>query len=573
MNSKTLHVTSSQDESTGQESTFVIDDEIRSIDKQDSDQLIFELRRIEIDNSLELPLYDLLSNQLWSNNRQRFGKEPSNMHILILLAKRLRSRIEAENIDRVVCHNLADSYDTLVTDICRQTDIKYDQKTRKSRFASYYEMIKLISNNMIFTLFLFTDQLFSWLFARFLDSDHNSSIAVMFPAVRPKTYTPLYDNFSIDFDTIYTLRTLGYALKYRTNVPASANLRFVNRSVSGHVLLAELKLLVSVYSECLFSRTQPDHITEWIHEREGVYLKGSVRRLYTRTALPNIDTLFTFILARRFFAENEYEKLLVPGLARTSRALSYAASDQGVDIFHLHHGIGGRRLIDDTLEQTRFTPGKLNKQYIESSNNMSIRPVPVGLPKHQYILGKRNELVSESSHEQSGVILIATQPFLKKVREEFLFMITDVVINQTEYDILIKPHPGETMEYYTKLLQQRYDDPRLARITVANGKLYEKLHSAELTVTVNSNVGIESLIMNTPVITYNPWTPDIESPLYVERGPVLKCESQSEFRSLLQKTDVGDLLNEQQDILNDDYHVYGNSVEQITQKIQKKLQE
>jgi hypothetical protein len=296
-----------------------------------------------------------------------------------------------------------------------------------------------------------------------------------------------------------------------------------------------------------------------------------VQRLYTRTALLNLDTVFVYIIASRFFEQNDYEKLLVPGIARTSKGLSYAASKQGLDVYHLHHGIGARSLVADKLEQTRFTAGELNRRYIENSQNKNIRPVPTGLLKHQTILQKHSELRTELSKDTSSTVVLATQPYLDKVRSEFIDDVVDMLLTHTEYEIVIKPHPGEDTEYYDELIKLNYDETDRRRITVDKGQLYKKLYLADLTITISSNVAIESVILETPAITYNTWTPDIATPLYVEYGSIPKCESPPELRSLLQDTDPTDLMLEQKEILDREYMVYGNSVEQITGKIQAEL--
>jgi hypothetical protein len=299
-----------------------------------------------------------------------------------------------------------------------------------------------------------------------------------------------------------------------------------------------------------------------------------MQRLYIRTALSNIATVLTYITASNFFEKNDYEKLLVPGIARTSRGLSYAAADQGVNVFHLHHGIGGRELIADKLEHTRFTPGELNKRYIENSKNESVRPVAVGLPKHQTILEKQSELSTETAQQLSTpTVLLTTQPHIDRVREEFVDDIVSVVLNNTAYDVLIKPHPGENEQYYRDLITELYDGSDCQRVTIDKSKLYEKMYAADLTITITSNTAIESVIMGTPALSYNVWAPDIATPLYVDYGAIPKCNSRSELQSFFADYDPRDAIQDQQKILNGDYMVYSNSVERIIRKIRSELAE
>lgn len=571
----TLYVTtSSQEDGAEHRSVFVVDDEMRTIEQSEVDDLIFRLRRAEIDSASHIPFYDLLCNQMWSNSRQRFGREPSNMHLLILLYRRLEERVDGGNINRVVCEGLQENYRILVKDFCDEMNITFVDNTERNLVSSYIESASVILSGFLSVCFLFIDQLFSLVSGWFFSSERSSDIAVMFPVSRPKTFAPIYNRLELDFDTIYTLRTIGYVIKYHNVVPDSAKIQFSQGAVDRRILLAELKSLWTMCSLSFGSKSVSTDITDWVHEHEGVRIPRLVQRLYLRTALSNIATIFTYITASNFFEKNDYEKVLVPGIARTSRGLSYAATDQGVDVFQLHHGIGGRQLIADKLEHTRFTPGELNKRYIENSKNESIRPVSVGLPKHQTILEKQSELSTEMVQQPSApTVLLTTQPYIDRVREEFVDDVISVVLNNTAYDVLIKPHPGANEQYYKNLITERYDESDCQRVTVDKSELYKKMYTSDLTITITSNTAIESVITGTPALSYNIWVPDIGRPLYVEYGAIPECNSRSKLRSFLSDYEPRDAIQNQQKILDGDYMIYGNSGEQIIQKIQSELAE
>jgi hypothetical protein len=278
-----------------------------------------------------------------------------------------------------------------------------------------------------------------------------------------------------------------------------------------------------------------------------------------------------YIVSLAFFKKHNYDKILVPGIARTSKALSYAANGQGVGVYHLHHGIGSRGLINESIDQTRFVAGELNKRYIENSKNRTINPVVTGLPKHQFISDKLSELQMDTTNKSAPKVLLATQPYTNKVREEFIDDVVSVLLAHTDYDIVIKPHPGEESTYYEDLITHKFDKKSRQRVTVEKGGLYKKLYTADLTVTISSNVAIESIILETPAISYNTWTPDIGTPLYVEYGSIPDCSSPQELRSFLTDNNTDDLIQEQGQILDRDYTVRDNSIEQIITKIRSEL--
>jgi hypothetical protein len=569
-NPHTLFITNSEpfDGDTYQHK-FVIDEEKQKIDESELDELIFELRRADIVDSSDVPLYDLLSNQLWTNTRNRFGQEPRKMPILILLYKRMEDSIESNDINKVVCDDIHENEHMLIRDICDQKSVTLTGRT--DTLSLRFDQLKIAFESFLSAALLIIDQIFSLLFGHFFTSETESDIGVMFPVVRPRTFAPIYDRLDIEFDTIYTLRGLSYVFKYRSVIPQSANIRLLQKNISIGVIFSELKALLSIYYHTLFTKSDCRNISDWVWENENVHIERLIQRIYFRTSLLNLDTVFVYIIASHFFNEDHYDKILVPGIARTSKGLSYAASRQGVGVYHLHHGIGARGLINETVDQTRFTAGELNKRYIENSKNTSICPIATGLLKHQFILDKLSELSTNTIQETAPTVLLATQPYTDKVREEFIDDVVSVLLTHTDYDIVIKPHPGEESIYYEELIEQKFDKNSRRQVTVDEGELYKKLYTADLTVTISSNVAVESIILETPAISYNTWTPDIGTPLYVEYGSIPDCSSPQQLRSFLTGYDTDDLIQKQERMLDDDYMVHGNSIEQITTKIQSEL--
>lgn len=567
----TLYITTSDRANTPEDQFgLVIDHEMKRIDRQKTKDLIFRLRRADIEEDCRIPIYRLLSHQLWRNNRQRFGAEPKQMHKLIPLYNVIKDKIRDKNIEKVVCKNVHTNYYLVVEEVCEEEDILLVGDTNSSKFSSYCESIAVVTKGILYSCYFLLDQLFALLLnsATASESKSDSKIAVMFPVNRPKVFQPLYRDFELDFDTIYTLRVVGYVVKYHKRLPQSANVRFLANNLDIKIFYREIKTLFFIYYQCLFSKSQPNDIARWIRDEEDANLDRLVQRLYSRTVLLNIDTIFTYILASHFFEQNNYEKLLVPGISRTSKGLSYAAYDQGVEIFFLPHGAGIN--TSETVKHTRFTPGKIATKHIHNSKNEDILPITTGYPKHQEILKQRIDLSNDKVRKHTNVVLIATQPFTKQIRTKFIQDVLDTLLEKTEYEIIIKTHPGEKPKFYHKLLQSNYEKEDTRRISVKDDNLYERLYSSIMTVTVTSSVGIESIIMETPVASYNPF-PDLKEPLYVEYGSVPQCTTREELSEFVSNRNATEMMAEQEKMLYEDYMVYNNSVKKITQRIQSEL--
>lgn len=549
---------------------LVIDYEMKRIDRQKSKNLMFRLRRADIEEDCQIPIYRLLSHQLWKNNRQRFGAEPREMHKLIPLYGIIKNKIRDRNIEKVVCKNIHINYYLIVKEVCEEENTPLIGDTNSSKFSSYCESIAVVTKGILYSCYFLLDQFFALLLnsATASESKSDSKIAVMFPVNRPKVFQPLYRDFELDFDTIYTLRVVGYVVKYHKRLPQPANIRFLASNLNVKVFYREIKILFFIYYQCLFSKSQPNEIAQWIRDEEDTNLDRLVQRLYSRTVLLNIDTIFTYILASHFFEQNDYKHLLVPGISRTSKGLSYAAFDQGVEIFFLAHGAGIN--TSETVKHTRFTPGKIATKHIHNSKNEDILPVTTGYPKHQEILKQRIELSNDKVHKHTNVVLIATQPFTEHIRTKFIRDVLDALLEKTEYEIMIKTHPGEKSKFYQKLLQSNYGKEDTQRISVRDDKLYERLYSSIMTVTATSSVGIESIIMETPVVSYNPFQ-DLKEPLYVEYGSVPQCTTREGLSEFVSNRNATEMIAEQEKMLYEDYMVYNNSVKKITQRIRSEI--
>jgi predicted glycosyltransferase len=101
--------------------------------------------------------------------------------------------------------------------------------------------------------------------------------------------------------------------------------------------------------------------------------------------------------------------------------------------------------------------------------------------------------------------------------------------------------------------------------------LYEWIGRSHLLLTTRSNVAIEAVLLGTPAASYNPWSPDLWTPPYVKHGPVPGFKDPDEFISFLTGIDCDTERKRQESMLNDLYWVRGNSIEDITARIQTKI--
>ncbi len=153
-----------------------------------------------------------------------------------------------------------------------------------------------------------------------------------------------------------------------------------------------------------------------------------------------------------------------------------------------------------------------------------------GQPRTDVLVRGRESFRRRSFLEQLGfsadkpLLFVATQNF---PRVEDRLRVLEILLGRTSdltgWQVLIKPHPGETdglVERYLKGV-----DATVVRVR-SDVDLYSSLSAADVVATGTSTVGIEALLFRKPVITVG----GLPQPLdLAERGAALEVNSPSEF--------------------------------------------
>jgi hypothetical protein len=214
-----------------------------------------------------------------------------------------------------------------------------------------------------------------------------------------------------------------------------------------------------------------------------------------------------------------------------------------------------------------FVEGTIASRLVD--DELGEKFIPTGLPKHIDIAGQAPR--TQSSHEQR-MLLIGTQSFDNRYRTGLIIDVVPSVLEATNWTIVLKLHPGESADFYEELLRSiGYDPSDQDRISVATDDLYGYIHRADLLLTVNSNVGIESIILGTPAVCYNPWVPSKRDPPYASHGPVPKFDVPSDFVDFIMDYEPAQHRNLQQPLITGPYDVVGNSLDKIAAGVETEL--
>jgi hypothetical protein len=269
--------------------------------------------------------------------------------------------------------------------------------------------------------------------------------------------------------------------------------------------------------------------------------------------------------------------------------MALAAQGHGVQTYVLHHSVTTpAEFLDETFNRTVFTEGQIAETVLPSDSEC-VQCIPIGLPKHLGIADRRksssdgldeNRTVARlesgnmtdfEGENDEKTLLVGTQPLTNQVRRELVTDLVPTVLDQTDWKIVIKTHPAEDSTFYSRILRSMGIELGV-RVRVDDANLYDHIRNSNLLVTVNSNVAVEAIILGTPAASYNVWTPLVEDPVYVKTNEIPALRTPGELIELLDR-DLTAVVTDQQEFTGGSYMVDGNSLDQITDRIDQELRD
>jgi len=124
--------------------------------------------------------------------------------------------------------------------------------------------------------------------------------------------------------------------------------------------------------------------------------------------------------------------------------------------------------------------------------------------------------------------IIYFSPFIKSMQQ--FFEIINETANQFDFDFVFKPHPSDRVTNYENLIKKAKKN-----VLFATNPTQELIKNAKAVVTINSSVGIESLLFNKKVIT-------LGNAFYNIDG-IVKHISPSELKETLKNLDNWEINN------------------------------
>lgn len=541
-------------------SAIVLSEVIHQFDEDDSNKLYDSLENLDVSHGYDVPVYTIVANQVWAGV-QLHESSPQSMELLVPLYRHLVDQI-TEQTETLRCIGVSGRYLDLVTDLANNENLELEVSETDAESTT----TRSYAVQSVGWLFVSLFDAFVSLLLRPFFSSSDADILVKYPIFRPDTFRPIETRTEMEFDSVFTLLTLSYFLQARSVVDKQTTVIPMRcfSTVSG--MIGSYRFFVALLYDLVITNQLETAVADAVESETDVRLDATVGTLTQRAVWSNFGAYLYYGAACQLFEQEQYDSVLLTSTGPSGKAIAVPAAEYGVDAYCLPHSIRLQPIsVNQPFYTGVFTEGHIADRAVERERT---RFIPTGFPKHLDIYDHRDSIPSTDSR---NTLLVATQPF-PDVCREYIRAIVPRVLKQTNWQVVVKIHPREDLSFYHRTLSELGIDVNgTDRLVVTDGDLYSWIGRSQLLVTINSNVGIESVILGTPTASYNPWSPDIRDPLYAKHGPVPMLREPSELVSLLTDWDGERERTHQETAIDDLYLVRGNSIDKITARIQAEM--
>jgi len=286
--------------------------------------------------------------------------------------------------------------------------------------------------------------------------------------------------------------------------------------------------------------------------------------------------LLSFPIGKAIIKNPDCKAVVVGGPTVPCRGLLYAADKLETDAYLVPHGITRPREPLAPSSTMMFVPGRFGKAYLEGVFPDDRLPdiIATGRPYLESQYGERREQYDPPKAGDPIRIVLATQDFSDRVRETFV-QETLVGIEQMGHtvEVIIKTHPSESTALYEEILGRKPSRSNTS-VRIEETGLQRHMREADLLITVNSNVGLEAVILGTPSVSINLFKPYVPAYPYVQAGAVPELTSREDIESFLEEIDaetLQSLRERQEEFLQNNYSLGGGSPKRIADRIEDSI--
>jgi len=446
--------------------------------------------------------------------------DPTSLTHLVPLYCALSNKVERTSPDRIVCHDLPADYRAIVRDVGNQHDVEV-QADSQSRLHPLKQYLRTV---LMFALLL-ASQLIALILGIIRDPPRARLVYV--PLVnRLHSIDPIIEATDDDFLVVVPNVSLFARLKGTDVESISGPVVHITRFTSIRTMLAQVRVFVWSSVNLLVFQSLQEEVADFLREEFAVEMPTAVDYC-VGNLLGKLSAVPYAVLMKEVVQQTGCERVVINSMGTKQLGMVRVANDAGVHTFHVPHTVTTGYEVVPPSKTDHIVPGEIARQYLFESEQVETveNIVPAGRPH----LAALNDGDTEPSPVEPPLdIVIATQPFRDDVRQEFVTTVLDAFDEfPFEKRIVVKIHPNEEKGFYEHFARGRED------VTVRSDGLNDLLENSDLTFTINSNVGLESVVLGTPACCVNLWSPVVRLRPYATMGPIPTLTSTDEVEAFV----------------------------------------
>jgi len=230
---------------------------------------------------------------------------------------------------------------------------------------------------------------------------------------------------------------------------------------------------------------------------------------------------------------------------RDSRSLIRFSKERKIPLYYIEHSIIYDGPLTRGLDSDYMAvEGSALKKRLENYGVPSEKLIVTGRPVYDEII-KTKDKIDVSLFKKFGldktkkIVLLATNPYGEDNARKLVSAVVNAINKFDELQLIIKPHPRESVDFYQRLLDE---------LNFKNGKAidydtFELIKISELVIVVTSTVGLEAMLCNKPVISINLFNLPEAVP-YVKTGSAIGVYQEDEVEDAIRTVLYNDVVKE-----------------------------
>lgn len=538
---------------------FVIESALQEVHASELEDIFRQVSEAELGQIASLPLYGVIRIHLAFLFAQNQSPPMAIPHLVVLF-RLLDEHLDEHEYDNLRCEGVSENYQAVVTDVALKHDVSVEgteqfgfRHTVWGFLVGIYGYFRLV-----------VDQLLSLVLKR-SHRQHQPVRTAFVPHVnRFDSTRPVLDRLEHNHEVILPIPTVAWLR--RRNGKYGAIRKYdptpVDYFATPSRILESIRRGIRLLWQVLARRSFNADVRRFILDEFGVNIPNTVNYVLGNLFAVHVSSLANAVVAEGMLEDLDPDQVVIGSLGSRQQAILYAAIKAGIDTYHIPHSATTGYELAPPPETVHFTPGEHVVDHLQASGQISTTEniVPTGRPQLARLSRQEISPAKEWTSDATKIV-VATQPFPDAIRREFIIHILDAIEMTPEpVDVVIKIHPNESAIFYEQVTA---DCPYPVQVVEEN--LHGYITAADVVVTINSNVGLESMVLETPCVCVNEWDPLIRARPYAIHGPtpVLQTADEvTEFFADLSETRIKELADGQHGFVTSTY-LDGNPAECI----------